>query len=90
MRRAGHNCAPPCDERARAQADGEFVFLASLGGWTFPAEPRRSPTASLMVRYAFGRVDHLPASRGVPYSWTCCPWCGGDLVPPSVEDEDGG
>ena len=84
MRRAGHACHPPCDERRRAQDEGEFVYLHSLKGWTFPGDTKRQPTASLMVRYAFGRVDRLPDTRGLPYVRDTCPWCGGDLTAPEV------
>lgn len=86
MRRAGHNCAPACDERATAEAAGEFVFIRSLGGWVFIDEPKREPCTSLMVRYAYGKVDKLPDTRGLPYVRDTCPWCGGDLVPPSLPD----
>lgn len=87
MRRAGHNCQPSCDERASAENIGEFVYLRSMGGWVFVDAPKRMPAARLMVQYAYGQIDKLPDTRGLPYVWFCCPWCGGDCLPPQEDGE---
>jgi len=90
MSRAGHNCQPACDERRLAEDEGEFVYVPGLGGWCFLDEPKRRPATALMVRYAYGKIDKLPETRGIPYSRDTCPWCGGDLVPPVADDMDDG
>ena len=82
MRRAGHNCHPPCAERVSAQAAGEFLYLHHLQAWAFVDGPTRQPSTTVVVRYAYGKVDALPPHRGEPYRWHDCPWCGGDLIPP--------
>jgi hypothetical protein len=57
-----------CHARIDAMMTNEFRWSHELKGWYFLDAPRRSPK--------------YPASadtKGFPYTYVSCPWCGHDL-----------
>jgi len=85
MRRAGHACHPACAPRLLAMRNGEFLWHHLLRGWIVTDIPERRPGVVALMRYAFGKSDTPPVRQ--PYTFDCCPWCGGDLAP--LDDGEG-
>ena len=72
-----------CDARKAARERGEFVYLASWGGYIFTDTPER--------RMSYGAPDKLraytpwdrdvPDTNGTRITWITCPFCGCPLPP---------
>jgi hypothetical protein len=55
-----------CEQRRAAQRAGDMFYSSHMHGWVFPAEFRAVPRAL--------RDRHV-----MPYTWTHCPFCNGEL-----------
>jgi hypothetical protein len=49
MRRAGHNCRPPCRDRMAAISAGEFGYNFAVGGFTYFDGTRRRKNGAPMT-----------------------------------------
>lgn len=76
----------PCRCKAfeQAAAEGLAYIWRDSGEWIFVDTPLRQRSLS-----AWRVKDHT----GEPFTWSCCPYCGGDLTVysgPKWTNEDGG
>lgn len=58
---------------------GTFGHVAGVG-WVDYVAPKRRSAPVAIVRHALGKLPDLWS--GWPYTWDCCPWCGGDCATP--------
>ena len=74
-------CYPPCEQRLLAVIDEEIMPARSLGGWVMPDAPLRQKSWRAQFYH-----PETPDCTGRPLVLTVCPWCGGELPPPSDDD----
>jgi hypothetical protein len=63
-----------CLPRIIAVLRREFCYVREYEGFIFPEGPKRKTT-----------WKSCQATGGEPYVYHDCPWCGGDLKPPSEQ-----
>ena len=65
---------------------GDFLWIAAFEAYVFIDAPKRRASAIAKLRAHYGKQEDM---SGWPYTWTCCPWCGGDLdMPDNGEGEE--
>lgn len=70
-----------CQSRIDAMNADELRWSHELKGWWFADAPRRRP-----------RYPAPSDTKGFPYTYECCPFCGHDLpgVPPGSRSDSTG
>lgn len=83
---------PPCEPCRAARDARTFGFLAwddAQEGYIMTDRAWRTPNKFALARHTWLPPEPYETTR--PYVWQCCPFCGGDLAPPTaIGGGDGG